>query len=150
MIVDYDRDADKLTIDLEPEPGTTGMYRAEHVTIFLDEDHRMRQLVISNASQFIARALGAGVKVEIPQAGHPTKSAMAWYAADSAMINAFGYDPSRGTLELVFNDGSVYRYYDVPETIFEELRAAESKGKYIRDHIINQYRTDRVAAPFPW
>ncbi len=48
----------------------------------------------------------------------------------SSVLLSIGYDMTTGTLEIEFNSGSVYRYYDVPEPIYEQLMTAESKGGF--------------------
>ena len=55
------------------------------------------------------------------------------------MIYAVGYDAKNHTLEVVFNSGGTYQYYDVPKSTYKELMAAESKGRYMRDCIIDVY-----------
>jgi len=42
-------------------------------------------------------------------------------------------------MEVVFNSGGVYRYFDVPKDIYEGLLAAESKGRYMRANVIDVY-----------
>jgi hypothetical protein len=49
---------------------------------------------------------------------------------ESSMLRSAGYDPERSILELEFNNGRIYRYFGVPEEMFAELLAAESKGRY--------------------
>ena len=58
---------------------------------------------------------------------------------ESSMIYAVGYDSKTRTLEVVFNRSGVYRYYDVPPEEYEELMAAESKGRYMHECIIDVY-----------
>lgn len=58
---------------------------------------------------------------------------------DSSMISAAGYDPEQHYLLVLFNTGKAYEYYDVPPEEFEGLMAAESKGGYMREHILDQY-----------
>ncbi len=58
---------------------------------------------------------------------------------ESSMIHAVGYDPDIRTLEVVFNSGKTYQYHDVPPEEYEGLMAAESKGRYIRANIIDEY-----------
>ena len=58
---------------------------------------------------------------------------------DSSMIHAVGYDPEARTLEVVFNSGKTYEYYDVPPDEYEGLMEAESKGSYMRANIIDMY-----------
>jgi hypothetical protein len=55
------------------------------------------------------------------------------------MIHAVGYDRKARTLEVVFNSGQTYQYYDVPPKAYKELMAAESKGRYMRAYIIDEY-----------
>lgn len=61
----------------------------------------------------------------------------------SNVIVRAGYDAQCETLDLQFTEEeSVYRYYDVPEKIWYDLRAAESTGQfysmYIRGHYIEK------------
>lgn len=35
------------------------------------------------------------------------------------------------TLEVEFKNGAVYQYYDVPQSIYEGLMAADSHGRYL-------------------
>jgi len=58
---------------------------------------------------------------------------------ESSMIYAVGYDEESQTMEVVFNSGGVYRYFDVPKDIYEGLLAAESKGRYMRANVIDVY-----------
>ncbi len=46
---------------------------------------------------------------------------------ESTVIGAIGY--SR-VLEIQFESGRIYQYYNVPEEIFLEMLNAPSKGKY--------------------
>lgn len=58
---------------------------------------------------------------------------------ESSMIHAVGYDAETKTLEVVFNNGNIYRYQDVPPEEYEGLMNAESKGRYMRANIIDVY-----------
>jgi hypothetical protein len=58
---------------------------------------------------------------------------------ESSMIHAVGYDRKRRTLEVVFNSGRVYCYENVPATQYKGLMGADSKGQYMRYHIIDMY-----------
>ena len=58
---------------------------------------------------------------------------------ESSMIYAVGYDEESQTMEVAFNSGGVYRYFDVPKDIYEGLLAAESKGRYMRANVIDMY-----------
>lgn len=55
----------------------------------------------------------------------------------SSHIARVGYSLVDKRLLVEFNSG-VYEYENVPERIYTDLLEAESKGKYIREHIINE------------
>ena len=57
----------------------------------------------------------------------------------SSVIAAAGYDPERRTLYVVFNTGRVYEYMDVSAEIYDGLMAAESKGRFLNQTIIDNY-----------
>ena len=52
-------------------------------------------------------------------------------SVESSNIESIGYDSNSKILEIEFNDHSVYRYYEVPEDVYDELMASESKGSYL-------------------
>jgi hypothetical protein len=58
---------------------------------------------------------------------------------ESSMIHAVGYDSKTRVLEVVFNSGRTYCYEGVPPKVYKELMAAGSKGRYMRDAIIDEY-----------
>jgi hypothetical protein len=64
---------------------------------------------------------------------------------DSSMIHAVGYDAEAQELEVVFNNGQVWRYVEVPPEEFEGLMAADSKGRYMRGNILGCYEEYRVS-----
>ena len=59
----------------------------------------------------------------------------------SSLLASMRYS-SQATLDLEFRSGAIYRYFTVPRTIVEALRAADSKGayfnRYIKDHFPHQ------------
>ncbi len=57
----------------------------------------------------------------------------------SEMIASVGYDAESCVLYVLFNTGKVYEYHDVPPEEYQGLLSAESKGTYMRTHIINHY-----------
>ena len=63
---------------------------------------------------------------------------------ESSMIRSIGFDASTSTLEIEFNSGAVWQYFDFPESKWYEFRNAESKGKYFNREIKNQYSESRV------
>jgi hypothetical protein len=49
----------------------------------------------------------------------------------SSQLTAYGYDAATSVLAIQFkSSGSVYHYFDVPQSVFDGLNAAESKGSY--------------------
>lgn len=62
---------------------------------------------------------------------------------ESSMIQAVGYDEETQVLRVVFNNGGLYEYYDVPSEIYDGLMQAESKGQYMRAMVIDQYPYSR-------
>lgn len=62
----------------------------------------------------------------------------------SSMIASCGYDSTTSTLEVEFNNGPVWQYYDVPENVYYELLNASSIGKYFHANIKGQYSESQV------
>lgn len=62
---------------------------------------------------------------------------------DSSAIASVGYDRGREELEVEFRSGNVYRYFRVPEEVYEELLQASSKGRFFGAHIRGQYDSAR-------
>lgn len=60
----------------------------------------------------------------------------------SSNIRSIGYEA--GTLEVEFNNGGVYQYFNVPEPTYSALMRASSKGAYLNDHIKDRYRCRKV------
>ena len=64
---------------------------------------------------------------------------------DSSMIASIGYDQSQGTVEVEFRkNGQVWQYYDVPESTYNDVRAAGSLGKAFNAMIKKHFREARV------
>lgn len=62
----------------------------------------------------------------------------------SSNILEVGYDAASATLEVMFTDGKVYQYFDVPQHVHEELVNAASVGKYFHTNIRGTFRYARV------
>ena len=63
---------------------------------------------------------------------------------DSSNVAAVGYDEDSFTLQVEFNKGGIYQYFDVPEHLFEGLRDAESVGGFLAANIKGHYRFSKV------
>src|SRR5919199_796136 len=48
----------------------------------------------------------------------------------SNVIRSYDYDEATQTLRVEFNHGSVYKYHDVPPSVYKELESAPSVGQY--------------------
>ena len=64
--------------------------------------------------------------------------------AESSNIARFGYDVANQVLCVEFSNGSVYQYFDVPENVFDQMKAASSKGMFLAQVIKGAYRYARV------
>ncbi len=61
-------------------------------------------------------------------------------AVESSHLMSVGYDTDSLTLEVEFQDSSIYQYFDVPEMVWRELMQASSKGVYFHANIRDSYR----------
>ena len=62
----------------------------------------------------------------------------------SSNIAEIGYDKASGTFEILFRNGRLYQYFDVPPQEHSELIKASSHGRYLNAHIKGRYRYARV------
>ena len=63
---------------------------------------------------------------------------------ESSMVHAVGYDRASRILEVIFNDGKIYFYGDVPRGVYVGLLAADSIGHYMQENVIPMYATWRL------
>ncbi len=63
---------------------------------------------------------------------------------ESSMIRSIGYDPENSTLEIEFNGGEVWHYFDVPESLWYEFENSDSFGKFFHREIKKQYTETQV------
>lgn len=63
----------------------------------------------------------------------------------SSTLLSAGYDSGRHILELQFVSGDVYRYFEVPGKVFEELLEAISHGQYFNYSIKDRYRFKKIS-----
>jgi len=62
----------------------------------------------------------------------------------SSNIVSVGYDAASETLEVEFQTGSIYQYYNVGQGTYDEFMAAPSKGKFLAYQIKNAFPYSRV------
>ncbi|MCZ4243919.1 KTSC domain-containing protein [Pedobacter punctiformis] len=62
----------------------------------------------------------------------------------SSVINHFSYNIQSHTLKITFVTGLTYQYSNVPQEIYDMLKAVKSKGKYFNDAIRNKYKYKKL------
>ncbi|WP_204103910.1 MULTISPECIES: lysine--tRNA ligase [Spirulina sp. CCY15215] len=61
----------------------------------------------------------------------------------SAVIQSFDYDSEKKILKVEFVNGSIYKYNDVPEEIYTEMKATPSLGQFFNSRVRDKYGFDR-------
>src|SRR5437763_8125503 len=74
----------------------------------------------------------------------PTTMGMKLRAVDSSMLLAVGYDEEERELRVIFKTGDTYRYLNVPQEVYREWLEAESKGAYMKTHVVDVFASWRV------
>ena len=62
----------------------------------------------------------------------------------SSVVASFKYDRTKSVLRVFFVSGSVYDYFRVPETVYEEMKQSGSKGTFLNSRIKGAYRFKKV------
>jgi hypothetical protein len=62
----------------------------------------------------------------------------------SSHILQISYESITATLQIEFNNGSAYEYYDFPQNEWYDFKGADSKGKYAHENIYRYYRQSRI------
>ncbi len=65
-------------------------------------------------------------------------------SVQSSMILSLGYEADTSTLEVEFNSGAIWQYYDVPESVYYDMINSGSLGKYFHANIKGQYTESQV------
>lgn len=63
---------------------------------------------------------------------------------DSTNLASVGYDPAKQILEIEFNHGGIYQYFDVPLDEYEGLMDADSHGRYFVYNIKDGYDYEKI------
>ena len=63
---------------------------------------------------------------------------------ESSNIARFAYDSTSRILAVEFLKGGTYNYFDVPDAVFEQMKAAPSKGQFLAQSIKGAYRYARA------
>jgi hypothetical protein len=62
----------------------------------------------------------------------------------SSNLRSVGYNEDERLLEIEFNSGGIYQYYDVPSRIHRGLMNASSHGSYFHEKIKDNFRYDQI------
>ena len=62
----------------------------------------------------------------------------------SSVIAAFYYDKKSLVLKVVFLSGLIYDYKNVPEEVYQRMKAAESKGTFLNAEIKDHYDFEKI------
>ena len=66
-------------------------------------------------------------------------------SVSSSDIASIGYDATDQVLQITFNDGQTYQYSGVPQSDFDGLMAADSKGSYAHSNIFPAYSYEKIS-----
>lgn len=69
-------------------------------------------------------------------------------AVNSTTLRTVGYDAERQLLQIEFQNRSIYQYFGVPASVYEELLEAPSKGAYFNRSIRPKFDYALVKAAF--
>lgn len=61
----------------------------------------------------------------------------------SSVIRKYFYKPELQILTIVYISGAVYDYLDVPQEVFDDFRAAFSKGTYLNKNIKSYFKYEK-------
>ena len=67
------------------------------------------------------------------------------YIMPSTVIDHFSYDSDKNCLIITFLSGNVYSYKDVPEKVYKQMKASQSKGKYFNHIIKDKYSFEKLS-----
>ena len=68
-------------------------------------------------------------------------------STDSTALSSVGYSKRLHALEIEFHDGLIYRYLEVPRSVYRELITAESKARFYNRNVRGKYHCLRVKRP---
>ncbi len=63
---------------------------------------------------------------------------------ESSGIKWIRYDADQRTLDVAYSSSGEYRYFDVGREVYEWLRRAQSKGKFVNRLVKEKYRYERL------
>ena len=65
----------------------------------------------------------------------------------SSSIKSVGYDVATAVLEVEFHKYGTFRYYKVPEFLYQGLMIASSKGAFFNSRIREHFESEEMDRP---
>jgi hypothetical protein len=65
-------------------------------------------------------------------------------AVESSAVRRIEYDHPSRTLFVIFESGERYAYFGVAPELFAAFLEAESKGRFLQDHVRDRFRFHRI------
>ena len=62
----------------------------------------------------------------------------------SSVIAVMEYDPGSATLRIIFVSGMIYKYKNVPGTIYHALKTSDTKGIFLNQYIKGKYCFEKI------
>lgn len=64
---------------------------------------------------------------------------------ESSNVAYAEYNNLLNILEVGFKNNSVYRYFNVPKDVYEQLLTSDSKGRFMHEKVVGKYRSMQSA-----
>ncbi len=87
---------------------------------------------------------GNGINQTIQSAIDKTAGANQRILVESGKLNSIGYDPNSRTLEIQYDNGEVYQYYEVPQVVYSRMMNAEFTFGYFSHHIKYRFKSKGI------
>ena len=62
----------------------------------------------------------------------------------STVVAHYVYDPETSSLKITFTSGKVYNYKNVPEQLYQAMKASFAKGIFFNQHIKDKYEFEKI------
>jgi hypothetical protein len=86
-------------------------------------------------------------RLTLEESQYSSATVMNRVPVESSVLASVLYLPSLRRLEIEFRSGPSYQYSDVPESTYNELLTAESKGAYFNANIRNRFSSQQIDRP---
>jgi hypothetical protein len=63
------------------------------------------------------------------------------------MLYAAGYDAEKQVLDVIFNSGGLYRYFDAPQAVYDGLLKTDSPGRFMWENVLRIFPNMRLDRP---